>query len=132
LSGLDLKVVDKQLVVRSLLPESPADKAGIKPGDIILTIQDKPAENYDLFDLGDHVLVEEGKRISMTIMRGDQTVSISLVLQPTPQSWPKPQTKPERSAGPLPKPGAFEGLPNGFRLPPTPPASKPAFPTRFH
>jgi serine protease Do len=73
--GLDLSR-DWGVVVGDVYPESPAEKAGLKPGDIILTLDGKPMENGRQLDvnlyrkeIGKEVTIEYDRNGSKSAVR---------------------------------------------------------------
>ena len=73
------------LIVKSVVPDSPSDKTGVKQHDILMNIEDK-----QLSEIGDlSVVVEEagskGSTISLSIIRGGGEVDVEL----TPAERPK-------------------------------------------
>src|ERR1700730_7948512 len=58
----------KGAVVRDVDPAGPAAKAGMKPGDVIVRIEDKDVANFDSLrkTLTDH---KAGDKLSVTVMR---------------------------------------------------------------
>ncbi|MDH7444597.1 aspartyl protease family protein [Aquimarina sp. 2201CG14-23] len=58
-----------QYEITEVRPESPADKAGLQKGDVILEINGVKAHNYTLSNLNDLFYSEEGKRIRIKIER---------------------------------------------------------------
>lgn len=81
--GLALHRVNDRLVVHSVEKGMPASRAGLKPGDLVLSIQGRPAADYELFHLFRHVFEQEGTRITMTIERNQQKMDVSFILQST-------------------------------------------------
>ena len=68
---------DGGIMVRAVVEDSPAEHAGIEPGDVILEVAGQPIQNSA--DLSDMVnSVEEGTEISLTLLRDGQEVSKTL------------------------------------------------------
>jgi len=105
------------VMVRSLTPGSPAEKAGLQPGDILIAFNDKPIKGAR--DLVRQVAsVAVGSKIELKVIRDkkEQTFVITLEEKPAgltigppsqPQS-PNPQPQSENplagiSVGPIPK-----------------------------
>lgn len=65
-------------IVNKVLESSPADKAGITPGDTILGINGQAVYNKEAMSA---VLsaVEEGQEIQLTLLRGEEAVTVSMV-----------------------------------------------------
>ena len=65
------------IMVRAVVENSPAEEAGIEPGDLILEVAGQPIQNSA--DLSDMVnSIEEGAELSLTLLRDGQEVSKTL------------------------------------------------------
>jgi regulator of sigma E protease len=64
-------IVEGQVVVEEVSPDSPADMAGIKAGDTIISINDEPIENGS--DLSRYIQLNLGNEIDVTIEHADAT-----------------------------------------------------------
>lgn len=60
---------DKRLVVMAPLPGTPAEKAGIKPADLIVKIDDKDTSNMTLPEAVNNIRGEKGTEVTLTIFR---------------------------------------------------------------
>ncbi len=70
-------VAGNGIMVRAVVENSPAEEAGIEPGDIILQVGGQPIQNSA--DLSNMVnSVEAGANISLTLLRNGQQVSKTL------------------------------------------------------
>ncbi len=69
--GAELSVEEKMLVIVSPLKNSPAEKAGLRPGDTILKINDEIAADLSLFDAIMKIRGEKGTTVKLTILRED-------------------------------------------------------------
>jgi carboxyl-terminal processing protease len=67
--GAELTVEDGNLVVVSPLRDSPAEKAGLLPGDTIFKIDDKLASEMTLFDAIMSIRGKKGTAVNLTIIR---------------------------------------------------------------
>jgi carboxyl-terminal processing protease len=67
--GAELTVEDGMLVVISPLKDSPAEGAGLKPGDIIFLIEGEVASEMTLFEAITKIRGEKGTDITLTIIR---------------------------------------------------------------
>lgn len=70
--GIKITVRDKLLTVISPLEGTPADKAGILPGDKIIKIDDEPAKEFNLDDAVKKLRGVPGTKVKLTIMREGQ------------------------------------------------------------
>lgn len=86
LVGTDRKSKDKsQPVVTQLMPESPAEKAGVKVGDVLTEVDGKAVKKFDeLLD----VLREKkiGQKLSFTVTRDGESKTFETRLSPRPGS----------------------------------------------
>jgi S1-C subfamily serine protease len=69
----------KGAVVRDVDPAGPAAKAGMKPGDVIVRIEDKDVANFDSLrkTLADH---KAGDKLSVTVMRDGKEKKLTVTL----------------------------------------------------
>jgi S1-C subfamily serine protease len=69
----------KGVVVRDVDPAGPAAKAGLRPGDVIVRIEDKDVGNFDGLrkTLADH---KAGDKLSVTVMRDGKEKKLSVSL----------------------------------------------------
>lgn len=74
-------VYDTGLVINAVYPGSPAEQAGIRPGDILLTV-DNSAEITPDMDIGDIAKDSVGQSIPVQIIRADQTQTLQIVPGP--------------------------------------------------
>ena len=86
-SGLRLLRYATDLIVDEARPQSPASLAGIQKGDVVESVNGKPAEGYRLTPLR-LTLCEEGKTIRLVMRREAKTWTVDLVLR----DWRKPAT----------------------------------------
>jgi len=54
----------------SVLPETPAAKAGIEPGDIITSVDGRPVAGMTLDEVGQEIMGEAGTKVRIKIVRG--------------------------------------------------------------
>lgn len=67
--GAELSVEDGMLIVVSPLKDSPAEEAGLLPGDIIFQIEGDPAGEMTLFEAIMNIRGEKGTDVTLTIIR---------------------------------------------------------------
>ena len=80
-SGGTKSYIGPAFVIVEIRPESPAYQAGLKFGDILVSINGKSAANYSLQDLNNLFYDREGKRVSLVINRNGRKRNISFLLQ---------------------------------------------------
>ena len=71
--GAELGMKKGQLVVVAPLPESPAEKAGLRSGDAIIGIDKLDAGSMGLDEAVSHIRGDRGTKVTLTIIRGKET-----------------------------------------------------------
>lgn len=71
--GATVNLVNGQIVIVAPIPGSPAEQAGIKPGDIILKVGDKDVTGLSLDETVALIRGPKGSKVSVTIQRAGQT-----------------------------------------------------------
>jgi serine protease Do len=79
--GLDLEREDG-VVIEDVIPGSAADNAGLMPGDIVLSVDEKPVQNIRQFALALYSFAV-GERAKLEIQRGKQTISCQVLVTET-------------------------------------------------
>lgn len=70
--GAELKLADGLVEVVSPLPDSPAERAGIRPGDIIMKVDGEVLGNVtNLFDVVMDIRGEKGTSVTLTVLHVD-------------------------------------------------------------
>ncbi len=60
-----------------VIPDSPAEKAGIKKGDIIVKVDELEVTEDNYYEFIDAITGESGSKVSFTILRGDERIEIT-------------------------------------------------------
>ena len=81
-SGLGL-VFDRGVVLSDVTPAGPAEAAGLKPGDVVLTLDGKPMENARQFDVNLYRRAP-GDSVMLSVRRGEQTLEAKVPVVPRP------------------------------------------------
>lgn len=81
-SGVGIEVTLQDGVVRVLTPieDTPAERAGVLPGDTILAIDDVPVDTDNLNDTIDRMRGKSGSAVKITIARADQSGPLEFTL----------------------------------------------------
>ena len=69
--GIRLQRADENLVVSSTLEGSPAQRAGIEPGDVILIIDGRSGRNLSVENASELIRGDSGSQITMSVRRLD-------------------------------------------------------------
>lgn len=79
-SGMTLSSSGTEKVIESVLPDGPADTAGLRPKDILVRIDGRNAADFDHFRLRELLTSEVGKQVPITVRRGQREIDAVLVL----------------------------------------------------
>jgi carboxyl-terminal processing protease len=77
--GVTLKQDGDQFRVVSVLSDTPASKSGIAPGDVIVAVDGKRVAGMTVDEVARLIQGEPGSRVSLTIMRDQQSLDLNLV-----------------------------------------------------
>jgi serine protease Do len=120
--------------VKGVTPGSPAEKAGIRQGDIITSLGDHAV--HDFTGLRTQIAgVETGTQVPVGVQRGNQAVTLMVqIVEQTPDA---PGHLPEQKAEPIepaasPTPGADAGLLAGVHVTEIPPDHAEDLPPHAH
>ncbi len=79
-SGLTLNWIDGKAVVNSVRKQGPAEDAGIRPGDVLISVDGDVAVVLDPFMLRLLLTSEVGRKVAMTVQRGNRVLEFEFVL----------------------------------------------------
>ncbi|WP_298778139.1 aspartyl protease family protein [uncultured Polaribacter sp.] len=68
-------------MIRNVVKNSPADKVGIKKGDFILKINNKPAHQFKLSDIINKFQEKVNKKVRITVKRNEETLKFEFRLE---------------------------------------------------
>lgn len=82
--GVKINDTDGRVVVEGVVPGSPADKAGVKSGDVIKALGEASIDdNFDLiYQVNQQV---SGDQTSLTIERGEERITLQVIFSPLPK-----------------------------------------------
>ena len=70
--GVTLENEDEKVVVAAPIEDSPADRAGIEPGDVVVAVNGESVRGEDLSQVVEKVKGPEGTEVKLTVERGEQ------------------------------------------------------------
>lgn len=70
-----------KVVIQQVLKDSPAEKAGLRPGDVVAQIQEYPTEQMVFDRLYNIFSADSGQTISLKIVREDASLDINVVTE---------------------------------------------------
>lgn len=70
--GIDVQARDGRIVVNAIINESPADQAGINPGDVITSINGRPVKGRPLQEAMDELLGQPDTHVVLRVMPPDE------------------------------------------------------------
>ncbi len=76
--GMEISVKNNVLTIIAPLPGSPAEQAGVKPGDVITAIGDQDASAMSLDQAVQKIRGQAGTQVTITVARGDQSLDLTM------------------------------------------------------
>ena len=76
--GAELGMRDNRIIVVTPLENSPAKKAGIKPGDIILAVDGKTTRGWTINQAVNNIRGEKGTIVKLTLYRNDKQLEVKI------------------------------------------------------
>ncbi|MGD9518609.1 MAG: S41 family peptidase [Armatimonadota bacterium] len=70
-----------QIVVSSILPEGPASKTALRPGDVIVGVDDKSVEEMPLHRVVEMIRGKAGTTVKLTVVRKGQADPLEIVIE---------------------------------------------------
>lgn len=67
-----------KIVVSEAMKDSPAEKAGIKSGDIITKVESEEVTKDNVSEMSNKIKGEEGKKVKLEIQRGEETLTLDV------------------------------------------------------
>ncbi len=77
--GAQLGLKNNQIVIIAPLKNSPAEKAGIKAGDVIIKVDGQSTKDWTLPQAVSKIRGEKGTKVGLTLSRGEKTLEITMI-----------------------------------------------------
>ena len=76
--GLQIGIKDKQLTAISPIKGTPADRSGIRPGDKIIFVDEKPTSNLSVNEAVDIIRGPKGTKVVLTLLREGENFDVEI------------------------------------------------------
>ncbi len=76
--GCSIQQLEEGIKIVSIYEDSPSEKAGLKVGDYILSVDDKDTDGIDVNKLSDYIKVEAKDNIEMVVLRDKEELTFQL------------------------------------------------------
>ncbi len=70
--GVQLEAERDEVVVITPIEDSPADRAGIRPGDVLVAVNGESVRGKDISEIVERVKGPEGTAVRLTVLRGEE------------------------------------------------------------
>ncbi len=84
IGAIIFKSVNNEITVKRVFDDSPAQKAGIKTGDIILKIDDKEVKDMEVSDVASTLKSSKSKKATLTIKRDGNEIVLDIIKSTVP------------------------------------------------
>lgn len=78
--GAQLEVKEDKIMVVAPLKNSPAEKAGVKAGDIIFKINNEMAQDMTLYEAVSRIRGKKGTQVTLTLIRENQSKPLEITI----------------------------------------------------
>jgi carboxyl-terminal processing protease len=78
--GAEVGLRDGRITILAPLPDTPAERAGIRPGDVILEIEGESAENISLLEAVNKIRGEKGTTVSLLVLHLDSPDPVTIIV----------------------------------------------------
>jgi len=79
--GASVQQKGEQILIASVLPGTPAEKAGMKPGDVITGVDGQSTAGWTADDAVNHIRGKAGTQVRVQVSRNGQTLNFTLTRQ---------------------------------------------------
>lgn len=76
--GCTIQLTEKGIIVIEVFDDSPAEKAGVKSGDILLKVDDKDATKMSADEVSNYIKTESADKIKMVVLRNEKEKELTL------------------------------------------------------
>lgn len=77
-TGLNFYVIENEIMITDVMPKSPAELAGFKPGDIIMAVDNNFTKNIQVYK---NMLQNAGEKVKILVMRDNTPILLPLKIK---------------------------------------------------
>ncbi|MBI2843642.1 MAG: S41 family peptidase [Armatimonadetes bacterium] len=70
----------QQVYIKEPLPNTPAEKAGVKAGDIIIKVDEKPIAGLEIDEVVERIRGHKGTKVKLSLLRGTDEKSVDIMI----------------------------------------------------
>jgi hypothetical protein len=74
-TGLGMYMIDGEIIVMDVMPDSPADKGGFKPGDVVMAVENNFSKNIQTYK---NLMQTAGEKLRVLVMRDEGPIILTL------------------------------------------------------
>lgn len=76
--GCEIGIRSKQPTILRVLPDSPAEQAGVKAGDTIVAVNEESVEGFDSANVAEKIRGEAGTSVKLALLRAGETKQFTI------------------------------------------------------
>ena len=84
IGAIIFKTKDNEITIKRVFEDSPADKAGVQKGDIILSIDDKSVEGMEVDEVASTLKSNKSSKAVLKVKRNNEEISIEIIKSTVP------------------------------------------------
>lgn len=84
IGSIIFKNVDEEITIKRVFPDSPAEKAGLKSGDIILKVDDKEVKGMTVDNVATTLKSNKSKKATLLIRRNGEELTFEIIKSTVP------------------------------------------------
>lgn len=77
--GISIDIIEGKVTIISPIRESPAEKAGMKPNDIIIKVDDKDVQGMKLEEVASFIKGPKGTKVKVGVLRNGKELSFEII-----------------------------------------------------
>lgn len=82
--GAEVSMVEGKVTIIAPIKDSPAEKAGLKPNDQVLKVDEEDLKGLDLNEAVEKIRGEKGSKVTLSVLRGEKDFEVELTRDDIP------------------------------------------------